>query len=72
MKNYQSKLDRATRLAKNDFPNATPAELKRVIRQYLAKFIVGMDTTIGSKRNAEGKMEFYLDKKNPLTKPKLP
>ncbi len=68
MKGYISKLDKAKRKVKSQYGFLTDAtQISRVVRQTLAKMIVGETTTIGK---VNGK--FVLDKETVLKKPCLP
>lgn len=75
MKGYKSKAEKAQQKVDSQYPSSqySEAERKRVFKQFLAKEMVGWNTTIGSVIDDQtGKRTFVLDKANPLSKPNLP
>lgn len=75
MNGYKSKALKVQQKVDSQYPASqySEAERKRVFKQFLAKEIVGWNTTIGSVIDDQtGKRKFVLDKANPLSKPNLP
>ncbi len=67
---YTSKWDKALRIAKKEFGFLNDeAAIRRVAKQYMAKFIVGLDVTIGKDMNTN---RFYFPNRKKLFKPILP